>query len=231
MSGLSASLAGQMTSAAGDGFGVGDECSWGRSNCLLGGAPEFGSGRACTPTFPPRPRSGVATTLACSPPAKADLRMKVVPIRPPPRGLEDVTSGLRRERRRHDQRNTSPTRLHLKTRRRPTHQHIGVETNTQRIPQEEVARTLGEVALPRKYNDERQDLCAALGQEAHSADVIYGTRKGAKYLLQYVADTGRFKATFGDVSPYNYKHEDEDDASQPDIDHDYDWDGADDFGT
>ncbi|KAF5374501.1 hypothetical protein D9615_009119 [Tricholomella constricta] len=83
----------------------------------------------------------------------------------------------------------------------------------------------------RKYNDERQDLRSALGREAHSADVIYGTRKGAKYLLQYVADTGRFKATFGDVSPYNYKHEDEDDASQPDIDHDYDWDDTDDFGT
>ncbi|KAF5383009.1 hypothetical protein D9615_004880 [Tricholomella constricta] len=82
-----------------------------------------------------------------------------------------------------------------------------------------------------KTNDERQDLRAALGRDAHSAEVIYGTRKGVKYLLQYVADTGRLKATFGDVSPHNYTYEDEDDATQPDIDRDYDWDGADDVGA
>ncbi|KAF5381383.1 hypothetical protein D9615_008435 [Tricholomella constricta] len=82
-----------------------------------------------------------------------------------------------------------------------------------------------------RFHDERQDFRSALGRDTYMSEVIYGTRKGAKYLLRYVANTGRFKATFGDVSPYNYTHGDEDDAPQPEIDYEYDWDDADDLGT
>ncbi|KAF5378139.1 hypothetical protein D9615_007526 [Tricholomella constricta] len=68
------------------------------------------------------------------------------------------------------------------------------------------------------YRYARADLVAKLGRDAHAADTLYGTRKGVKSLLQYVADTDRLKDTFGDVTPYNLTDDDEDDYLQPDLD-------------
>ncbi|KAF5381379.1 hypothetical protein D9615_008294 [Tricholomella constricta] len=125
--------------------------------------------------------------------------------------------------------------IQLRTGHAPLNKHLhrlqAVDTSRCEQCEDDVEETIRHYLYQcNKYRDERQDFRSALGRDAHTAEVIYGTRKGAKYLLQYVADTGRLKATFGDVSPYNYNHEDDDDASQPDIDRDYDWDGAD-FGA
>lgn len=76
------------------------------------------------------------------------------------------------------------------------------------------------------HRDARTVLINTLGRDAHSTEILYGTKKGVKGLLQYIADTERFKATFGDVSPINL-HEDEGDEEQlpPDNEeHEFEWD-------
>ncbi|KAF5372349.1 hypothetical protein D9615_009262 [Tricholomella constricta] len=68
------------------------------------------------------------------------------------------------------------------------------------------------------YRHARTDMTAKLGRDAYAADTLYGTKKGIKALLQYIADTERLKDTFGDVTPYNLSDDDEDDPAQTDLD-------------